>query len=60
MQMALTVIFDGVAALHDLAGQGRMLGHPFADAEERGPGAVRLEEREHARGDLRVGVHRRW
>src|SRR3979411_3143588 len=55
VQMALTVIFNGVAALHDLAGQGRVSGHPLADAEERGPGTVRLQKREHARGDLRVG-----
>src|SRR5258708_40087146 len=40
MQMALTGIFDGGAALHDLAGPGRWSGLPFADAGERGPGAA--------------------
>src|SRR5256885_11661647 len=30
---------------HDLAGQARVSGHPLADAEEGGSGAVRLEER---------------
>src|SRR5256885_8914094 len=41
---------------HDLAGQARVSGHPLADAEEGGSGAVLLEEREHVRGDLGVGA----
>ena len=52
--MTLAVVFDRVAARDDVARQRRMRCDPLADAEERRARAVLLEQRQHARGHLRI------
>src|SRR5207302_11106113 len=54
VEMALTVVLDGMAALDGLARQRGVPVDPLADAEEGRARAVLIEQREHARRDVGI------
>jgi len=54
MAMALAVVFDRMAAPHDLAGEIRMPLHALTHAEKRRGRACRIELRENLRRHRRI------